>query len=80
MFQNVYIGSDAKAEEEKTKNIICSLYEYYVQNPDEIPIENIRGNRDADIERLACDYIAGMSDRFAVNKFTELFIPSPWRV
>ncbi|HRU41039.1 MAG TPA: deoxyguanosinetriphosphate triphosphohydrolase, partial [Candidatus Diapherotrites archaeon] len=83
MFENVYIGSDAKVEEKKTRNIINSLYEYYVQNPEEMPIENFRENRDEDnidIERLACDYIAGMSDRFAINKFTELFIPSPWRV
>ena len=77
MFQNVY-RFDAKVEEEN-KNIICSLYEYYVHNPMKYP-SRIPGKQDSDIERLACDYIAGMSDRYAVNKFTELFIPSPWRV
>lgn len=80
MFENVYIGSDAKIEEKKTKNIISSLYAHYVQNPEEMPIENVKENKCVDIERYACDYIAGMSDRFAINKFTELFIPSPWRV
>jgi dGTPase len=80
MFDNVYIDSDAKTEEKKTKNIIKSLYEYYVQNPEEIPIESTGEKKNTDIERLACDYIAGMSDRFAINIFTELFIPSPWRI
>ena len=80
MFDNVYIDSDAKTEEKKTKNIIKSLYEYYVQNPGEIPIDSTGENKNTDIERLACDYIAGMSDRFAINVFTGLFIPSPWRV
>lgn len=80
MFENVYIGSDAKIEEKKTKNIISSLYQHYVQNPEEIPIENVNENEHVDVERHACDYIAGMSDRFAINKFTELFIPSPWRI
>ncbi|MEA4848419.1 MAG: deoxyguanosinetriphosphate triphosphohydrolase [Clostridiaceae bacterium] len=80
MFDNVYIDSDAKTEEKKTKNIIKSLYEYYVQNPEEIPIESTGEKKNTDIERLACDYIAGMSDRFAKNIFTEQFIPSPWRI
>ncbi len=79
MFENVYVGSAAKKEEKKAKNIIKSLYEYYIQNPDEIPSE-IERLKAVDIERLACDYIAGMSDSFAISIFTRLFIPSPWQV
>lgn len=80
MFDNVYIGSSAKAEENKAKYIIKGLYEYYIQNPEEIPIDNIDKNNNSDMERLICDYIAGMSDGFAINMFTKLFIPSPWHV
>lgn len=80
MFDKVYIGSAAKVEEKKTKNIIKSLYEYYIENPEEIPAEDLRKNENISIERMVCDYIAGMSDRFAINAYTELFIPSPWRV
>lgn len=79
MFDNVYIGSAAKVEEKKAKNIIKGLYEYYIQNPDEIPLVGF-ADKGVNKERYVCDYIAGMSDRFAINMFTELFIPSPWKV
>lgn len=80
MFDNVYIGSAAKVEEKKAKNIIKGLYEYYIQNPEEIPVMDYVKVENPSIERRVCDYIAGMSDRYAINKFTELFIPSPWQV
>ncbi|HYE09136.1 MAG TPA: deoxyguanosinetriphosphate triphosphohydrolase, partial [Patescibacteria group bacterium] len=44
MFDNVYIGSAAKVEEKKAKNIIKGLYEYYIQNPEEIPVEGFGEN------------------------------------
>ena len=80
MFEKVYIGSAAKIEEKKAKNIIKGLYEYYIQYPEEITVGSSTKNENTNIERLVCDYIAGMSDRFAINMFTELFIPSPWKV
>ncbi len=79
MYDNVYIGSSAKKEESKTKNIIKSLYSYYIQNPGEIPAGD-KICEITDMQRFVCDYIAGMSDRFAINVFTELFIPSPWHL
>lgn len=80
MFDNVYIGSAAKVEEKKAQNIIKGLYDYYVQNPEEMPAADCGKKENLDINRLVCDYIAGMSDRYAINRFTELFIPSPWKV
>jgi dGTPase len=80
MFDKVYIASAAKVEEKKTKNIIKSLYEYYKENPEEIPAEDLWKHENISVERIVCDYIAGMSDRFAINAFTKLFIPSPWQV
>lgn len=77
MFENVYLNKKAKAEEEKAKNIIKQLYFYYNENFDLIPdeyktIEDIK-------ENIVCHYIAGMTDRYAVNKFSKIFIPSPFR-
>ena len=80
MFDNVYIDSVAKVEEKKAKNIIKGLYEYYLENPEEIPVMEYTKHGNPGFQRLVCDYIAGMSDRFAINMFTELFIPSPWKV
>jgi len=80
MFDNVYIGSAAKVEEKKAKHIIKGLYEYYIQNHWEIPAEGAWNIEEKNRHRCVCDYIAGMSDRFAINMFTELFIPSPWKV
>lgn len=79
MFDNVYIGSKAKEEEEKVKYIVKQLYEYLINNPDEIP-EDIRNvMEDTDIHRITCDYIAGMTDRYALNKYKSLFLPIGWK-
>jgi dGTPase len=54
------------------------LYEYFVKNPREIP-EIYRGIEDETNERKAADYIAGMTDRYAINLFKRLFIPKVWQ-
>lgn len=70
MFENVYIDSPAKLEEIKAKRIIKELFNYYV--------ELLTPNCDKDkIFRIVCDYISGMTDRYAIEKFKEHFIPSP---
>ncbi|MDD3765664.1 MAG: deoxyguanosinetriphosphate triphosphohydrolase [Eubacteriales bacterium] len=76
MMENVYIGSKAKNEEDKAKNIIYELYRLFKQNPSLVP----EGVDTDDIDRRACDYIAGMSDRYAIHKYKELFIPRSWQV
>ncbi|MBQ3573320.1 MAG: deoxyguanosinetriphosphate triphosphohydrolase [Clostridia bacterium] len=79
MFDNVYISSDAKAEEKKGKGIIEGLYKIYMSNPALIPNSESALRRSEDIETLVTDYIAGMSDRYAVAKFSEYFIPKFWQ-
>ncbi|MBR5535985.1 MAG: deoxyguanosinetriphosphate triphosphohydrolase [Clostridia bacterium] len=78
MFENVYIGSDAKAEEKKVGNIMEGLYTYYIKNPHLIPDIEVKSMNDYEIERSVCDYIAGMSDRYAIYMFQKLYIPSSW--
>ncbi len=80
MFQNVYNNPVAKGEEYKAKDIIGSLYDHYLKHPEEIPAD-FRPQLDFDgIERTVCDYIAGMTDKYAVYKFSEIFIPTAWQV
>ena len=80
MFEKVYIGSKAKVEEKKAQNIIRELYYYFLENPMLIPHYNSSMRNQEDIERLVCDYIAGMTDRFAINTFVNIFVPLSWEV
>lgn len=78
MFQRVYVSAEPQQEEKKAEGVLEGLYRAYSQNPDKIPrsIKNAGMTKDVDI--LTKDYIAGMSDRYAVSKFAELYIPSFW--
>ena len=57
------------------------MYEYLVKHPEKIPAEErvAYGEKDS-VERRVCDYIAGMTDRYAINVFENLFIPKIWKV
>lgn len=79
MFEHVYTNPIAKGEETKARDIICKLYEYYCAHPEKIPAD-FQPQLDFDgMERVICDYIAGMTDKFAVYKFSEIFIPTAWQ-
>ena len=80
MFEKVYIGSKAKVEEKKAQNIIRELYYYFLENPSQIPHYNSNIKDLEEIERLVCDYIAGMTDRFAISTFVGVFVPLSWEV
>lgn len=76
MFQRVYEEPNTKKEEEKIKNIIGPLYEYYLHHIDELPVYNQKMiNTREDREQAVCDYIAGMTDHFAIEQYTDIFIP-----
>ncbi len=81
LFENVYRNPDAKGEEIRAKDMLRRMYEYLVKNPDKIPREERRiyGETDS-VERRVCDYIAGMTDRYAISVFENLFIPKVWKV
>jgi len=80
MFENVYTNPLAKGEEGKAQEMIRLLFRHYRQNPDELPddFQAIRAEEGAD--RAVCDYIAGMTDPFAVERFQKIFIPQGWSV
>lgn len=80
MFETVYSNPTARNEERKAKNMLQAMYEYYEMNFEELPEEFIglleRGKKK---ERLICDYIAGMTDSYAISKFAQLYIPKAWK-
>ncbi len=80
MFQRVYHNPVAKGEEQKAKEMLHRLFEYYMCHPDALP-EDFHPQLSFDgMERTVCDYIAGMTDKYAVDKYAELFIPAGWHV
>lgn len=80
MFEKVYRNPVVKGEEAKAKDMLKRLYDYYYEKPEALP-EDFQPQLSFDgMERTVCDYIAGMTDNYAVDKFTELFIPAGWHV
>lgn len=80
MFQNVYFNPNAKKEHRKAENMIEVLYKYYMDDINKIPREHLQiyKNHDENKENIVSDYIAGMTDRYIVNLYMDLFIPKPW--
>ena len=80
MFEHVYRNPVAKGEESKAKDLLKMLFDYYVAHPEALP-EDFQPQLSFDgLGRTVCDYIAGMTDNYAIGKFTELFVPSGWNV
>ena len=80
MYETVYSSPIAKSEEGKATDIIKYLYSYFLSNPEKMP-ELYKGIMEKEgIERAVCDYIAGMSDNYAINYYEELVIPKSWSV
>lgn len=80
MFERVYRNPVAKGEETKAKAMLKRLYEYYFTHPEALP-EDFQPQMSLEgMERTVCDYIAGMTDNYAVDKYTEIFIPTGWNV
>ena len=80
MFENVYRNPVAKKEEDKAIHMITDLYEFYIKNPEFLPEQSQNMlKKGEELSRVVCDYIAGMTDTYAVKKFTEFFIPESWK-
>lgn len=78
LFQNIYSHRGSKGEEDKVDYIIEELYKYYYKNIEELPESYYKLMEQDGKEQIVTDYIAGMTDRFIINKFKELFIPNSW--
>ncbi len=80
MFESVYFNPLAKGEEGKAEDMICLLFEYYCKHTDKLPPEYQEILLREGVHRAVLDYIAGMTDTYAVEQFGDLFIPKGWVV
>lgn len=81
MFTNVYKNPVAKSEEIKAKIMLEQLYNYYMEHIEELPEAILKMIEDGTKEgRAVCDYIAGMTDQYAISKFEQHFVPVAWQV
>lgn len=78
LFENVYLNAQAKGEEVRAANIVATLYTYFLEHADEMPEERYQDYQNGEGVEAVKDYIAGMSDRYAVNLYKKLFIPQFW--
>jgi len=79
LFENVYIGSIAKTEEDKAERVLKALAQYYIENPGELP-DDYRPADKGELAVKVCDYVAGMTDRYALAKYNQFFLPRSWLV
>ena len=78
MFQAVYLNPVAKGEEGKGMEVVQALYRYFEEHPEAMPTEYLQIAFQDDVPTAVCDYIAGMTDRYAITKYQDIFIPKAW--
>lgn len=81
MFMNVYQNPKAKGEEGKAERLVERLYQYYLDHYEELPGEylDLMQERGESRERVVCDYVSAMSDRFAIAVFSDIYLPDSWK-
>ena len=82
MFANVYRNKEVKQDAEliKIETLINSLYDYFLEHPTEMPREHVERLYLFGHEEVVKDYIAGMTDRYAIKTYTSIFVPSGWKL
>ena len=81
MFTNLYLSPIAKGEEIKAGKMLHQLYNYYMEHIEILPpkfMKMIEGGEEKG--RVVCDFISGMTDQFAIHRFTEFYLPEAWQV
>ncbi len=78
MFERVYFNEAARSEEVKVERVLHTLFDYYMKNPDLLPT-NMKALLDFQSEeRTVCDFLASMTDQFAIFTFEQIFVPKVW--
>jgi len=80
LFERVYYDPSAKKEELKAQTMLEALFDYFVKYPGKMPVFYNRMRETESIERCVCDYISGMTDRYAIELYKNLFIPQVWQI
>lgn len=78
MFETVYYSKQLEHDRRKAKYVIQKLYEYFLANPDEMPVDYLERKERWGLSTTVIDYIAGLTDQYAIHLFQDLFIPSTW--
>lgn len=78
MFERVYKNPVAKGEEGKARRVVEELFRYYMAHTDVLPPEFLMHREEDGDERIVADFIACMTDNYAVDRFSELFVPRSW--
>lgn len=79
LFDNVYLSPAAKQEEPKAFGVVDALFSHYLRHPMSLPVEFRPASPDETVQRVT-DYIAGMTDRYAIRCYEKLFVPASWRM
>jgi dGTPase len=79
LFDNVYFSQRAKADEPKALAVVRSLFDHYLASPEDLPPDE-RPKDESMLVQAVVDYVAGMTDRFAIREFERLFEPRKWLV
>lgn len=80
LFERVYNHKTFQEEEERAKRMLTALYEYFMANPEKLPEFYVKRLDIDDKHTVISDYISGMSDMYAVNTFSQIFIPKTWKL
>ena len=80
LFARVYRDNAAKDEEVKARAMLAHLFLYFTEHPEKLPIDYLEIISKESVERAVCDYLSGMTDRYAIELYRDLFIPEVWRV
>jgi dGTPase len=78
MFENVYLAGPAKTEDRKAQGVLWELLQHFEKHPELLPPEHQRIAQRDGPKRAVADYVAGMTDRYALDTFASIFIPSGW--
>lgn len=80
MFASVYKNPKAKSEEAKVLGILQGIFDYFILHPDKLPDDYKAIANDDGLRRAVCDYVSGMTDKYAISIYRELYIPASWHV
>ena len=77
LFENVYFSERAKAEEPKAHAVVQALFNHYLSDTDDLPVDERPAGPGERVQAVV-DYVAGMTDRFAIREYERIFVPKKW--
>ena len=80
LFERVYLDEWRKAEEERCDHVITSLFNYFMEHPNQMPLEYVQISYRDGTERAVTDFLACMTDRYAMRTYENIFVPSSFPV